>query len=439
MADDSNVHNPDEIDLSKVARKVRNRLPLVIGLTALGGLLGLAYTAVIKPQYQARATVFFPVRPPSVLGASSISDIASSSASALLGSGPSPIKVFRGFLESERTMDIVVRGSGYSRADIEDARRFEEQPLANTLSVFAIDPSPDKAQKLVALHVRAMREINSELSVGSLADDERVLKAKLTNERARLAAAQDRLLEFQRNAVTAPSGTPPSVALKENGGSTPAASPWAAQLRSLEVELKGLTANLEAGLSRIRESATASPQLPTQLPPEVRYRPQLVDAEYELALKEKTLGPENQEIVDLRSKVAVLRQKLKSEIVAYAKSASLTLVDPDGANLSRIAALRAQIAALKRLADLAPKEADELERLRFQVTVESGLVQQLTTQSKLAEVQASRDPNRWTLLDAPRVDPKPVNKKFTRSAVLGGLLGLMVGLFAVGRIGSSRD
>jgi len=62
---------------------------------------------------------------------------------------------------------------------------------------------------------------------------------------------------------------------------------------------------------------------------------------------------------------------------------------------------------------------------------ETAIVAQLSEQTTIARIQADRDPNRWTLLDPPRIDERPVNKKFSRNGALGAIVGLIAGFMAI--------
>src|SRR5579862_7956932 len=145
----SNASLPDEIDIGQSLRRLRVRLPVLIVCVLFGALFGYAYTVLVRPIFQARVTIFFPVKPPSLLGPGGIIDGSSaSSAAALLGGGATPIKIFRAFLESERTLDVVTQGSNLSRREVDDMRRFDEQTAANTLTVFVTDHDAALAKRV---------------------------------------------------------------------------------------------------------------------------------------------------------------------------------------------------------------------------------------------------------------------------------------------------
>jgi uncharacterized protein involved in exopolysaccharide biosynthesis len=92
--------------------------------------------------------------------------------------------------------------------------------------------------------------------------------------------------------------------------------------------------------------------------------------------------------------------------------------------------LEAQIAAVSRLAKLAPAESIKLSQLTRVVTTQSTIVQQLQAQYQLASLQADRDPNHWEVLDDPRVDDKAVNKSFSKNGILSLIAGLALGAIA---------
>ncbi len=447
----TNKSATDEIDIEQSLIKLRKRLHIMVLAIAIGAGIGLGYTKIVTPRWQARATIYFPTKAPTLLGIGGLGDNAAmdGGAAAILGGVATPIKIFRGFLESERTLDEVTAGTGLSRKDVEDMRRFDEETGASTLTVFAEDRKADLAKQVVALHVKSLTAINAELSIGSAQDDVRVLNAKLRGERVKLTAADDRLTAFKKRAVTAPTAT---TATAPGGlGLTASGSSWAQQLKQAQVKLDGVNAVLNKQRATAERANKESPYVPSDLPPAAKYRPQLVEAEYDLALKEKTLGPDDPTVIDAKNRINLLRAKLKSEMSAYLKAVRMGVVEPgssrtmlptdtgtETANMTLKVGLEAQIEALRQLADKSPVESDTLTRLTLEVTIQTAIVEQLSEQATIAKIQADRDPNRWTLLDPPRIDEKPVNKKFSRNGALGAIVGLIAGLWLSSRSKGSQ-
>jgi uncharacterized protein involved in exopolysaccharide biosynthesis len=139
----------------------------------------------------------------------------------------------------------------------------------------------------------------------------------------------------------------------------------------------------------------------------------------------------------LTTDIKNLKDELKSEVSAYVSSVDKGLIDPTAAPgsssqgaavsgmLERQVSLESEIDALSQLAKVAPSEQGTLAHLTLQVSIQSDLVRQATLQLEAARLQSLRDPNKWSLLDPPWVDPKPVNKKYFQIslfAIVGGLL-----------------
>ena len=86
------------------------------------------------------------------------------------------------------------------------------------------------------------------------------------------------------------------------------------------------------------------------------------------------------------------------------------------------------------MAKLAPAESIRLSQLTRDVTTQGAILQQLQAQYQLADLQADRDPNKWEVLDEPRVDEKAVNKSLSKTGILsllaGSALGTLAAMFA---------
>jgi uncharacterized protein involved in exopolysaccharide biosynthesis len=97
-----------------------------------------------------------------------------------------------------------------------------------------------------------------------------------------------------------------------------------------------------------------------------------------------------------------------------------------GGLLLKQVSLEAEIEALSRLAKVAPSEQGQHPHLTLQVNIQSDLVKYATMQLESARLQLLRDPNKWSLLDPPRINPKPVNKKYAAVAAFSALAGLLI-------------
>lgn len=417
----------EDQELQSIFSMVWARRKLALSVAGLTIVAGIAYTVFAPSVWEAKATIVFPVRTPSILGAGNFEQ---SGLAASLGGGPTPLKIFGGMIESERALGYVAEMSGLPRRSVKEMRSLQDQAMQNSITISARHTDAALAKKVVGLHLDALRKINNSVNKPLVANDAFVLKKQLEDQRARLLKSENLLLAFQQTALTAPSvgtsGAGKDSTIVANTGR------WNEMLRSLELQFVTLDTSIKDAQIRLNKVSSSVKDLPASLPPVEKWRGRLTELQYELKVKEITLAPEAPELVKLRQTIKVTESNLKSELGKYTTAANAGMIDPS--NLTQRAALEAQISAVKRLAKLAPAEAIKLSQLTRDVTTQGAILQQLQGQYQLADLQSDRDPNHWEILDEPRVDEKAVNKSFSKNGILsllsGCALGTLVALFA---------
>lgn len=404
-------------------------------------LAGIAYYVLAPAVWEARATIVFPVKQPSILGTSGLGE-ATAGLAALAG-GPTPLKVYEGILESQRTLNFVARNVDKKPRDIKDMRQILDQTAENSITISAKSKDGDFAKKVVALHIEALNKINKTLSGPLGADDVAAIGKQLAKEKAKLHDAEVRLQRFQQTAQTAPSVV--------SGGDkqvniVPIASRWAESAKGIEIELDRVTAALKASRARIDFVAASKGDVPIDSPTITAWRDKLAQAEFNLQVALLTLAPHSVEAEKLRDQIKLAKARLQNEVHAYVTAADNGLNGGSGDKgttpdlILQQVGLSAQLQAVRRLAELAPAESIELARRTREVATEGTVVAQLEAQYSLAALQQGRDPNRWELLDEPEVDDKPVNKGLGKNIGLGVGAGLFLGgLAALSRSGRRRS
>ncbi len=421
------AQNPLEATPVFASLWVRRRLVFfVLGLSLVAGI---AYTIFAPAVWEAKATVIFPVRQPSVLG------LASGDASALSSAlgGPTPVRVYAGILESTRTIDFVSKSTGLSRLDVRQMSKVLDQAMENTITVTASSRNPELAKRIVALHLQAMDSINQDLNLPQAENDVEVINERLVEEQKRIDENEAALLAFQSTAVTAPSVTPTGT----GKDSTLVASPsrWVSAQRDLELQY----ARVESEIGQIQawstKVASDGKTLPTPFSGAERWRTALTDLEYELRVKELSYAPTSPEVKKLRAQIAITRTQMEDELSNQVKATQEGLVDQSSVGGQRLpgliaerVVLDAQIQAVKRLADLAPAESVELSRLLRNIATHTTILGQLQGQLQVATIQKTRDPNKWEILDEPYVEDKALNKSFLRNCTMSLFLGSILAM-----------
>lgn len=422
--------NQNEQEIQSIFSIVWVRRKLAMTVAGSVVILGIAYTLFAPAIWEAKSTIVFPVRTPSLLGAGSFEQ---TGLAATLGGGPTPLKIFAGMLDSERALEIVCKETGVTRRKLMEMVSIQEHGTESSISISARNVDADLAKKIVTSYLGALRTINNTIGKPLVSDDATVLKAQLDTQKVTLANSEKALLAFQQTALTAP-----SVATAGSGKESsvvPNAGKWGEMLRSLELQLVSLDSSIKDAEHRMNLITTSLKDLPASIPPVEKWRGKLIEQEYEKKIKELTLAPEAPELKKLNEAIAVTKTQLSSELEKYAKAANNGMVDTAGLNrmptyLTQRVALQAQIEAVSRLAKIAPAESIRLTQLMRDVTTQSAILQQLQAQYQLASLQSERDPNHWTVLDEPRVDDKAVNKSFSKNGILSLIAGCALGSLA---------
>lgn len=422
-------HSTDEV--KPIVRILWERKGLVGMIVGLVVGVGVLYTVMVKPVWEASATIVFPARTPSILGGGGMSE-QGSLASALTG-GPTPLKIYKGFLESERILKMVSEETGMKRKEVFKARSIVDQSMESSLTISARSRDANEARQIVQAHLDALDQVNTDVNEPLYEDDSRVLGQKLGEQKLKVEKIEQQLLRFQQNAVTAPMVESGGQG-KEPGVST-GASRWQEMQRQIEIGIQKVNGKIQSVRRQITASGKSG-QIPSNLPPVKKWRDRLVELEYALKLKELSFAAESPEVVHLRESVNETRSKMEKEIAAYSGAIRSGAIDPTASEESMAGlvterfGLEAQLAAVRKLASLAPKESITLAQLTRELATQSTILQQVQAQFELAKLQEMRNPNRWQVLDEPEVDEEPVNKSLFKAGAIFGLLGMVLGTMA---------
>ena len=145
-------------ELQSILSVVWDRRKLAFSVAGLTIIAGISYTVLAPPVWEAKATIVFPVRTPSILGTGSFEQ---SGLAASLTGGPTPLKIFGGMLESERAIGYVADMSDLRRRAIKDMRSIQDSPTQNSITISARHTDADLAKRVVTLHLDALTRINN--------------------------------------------------------------------------------------------------------------------------------------------------------------------------------------------------------------------------------------------------------------------------------------
>lgn len=397
--------------------KIAQNKWLFVAATLAGLTIGVGYTVWVPPRYEARTSFILPSIRPTPSGASALA------ASLGVGapSGDTTLAMFRKILESDRVLRAVATPDKLDPEDLKVIRKVEDDSKSNTISISVTNRDPKLALRLTQRFLSELRKVNSELSLPSKGRKSELLVRTLANRERSLTQAEEQLELFTLNAKTAPAI--PTASNASAGASAPAIAPafrYRDQLTGVSLELETIARKLE--VARNRSAVAASAHAP-DYPPVSKWIGILQGQESRLAQLKTQFTEGSEEVADAQRAYDATLRLMRADVKKYARLIEQG-VSGGVANLSDDEqALLQRVQSLRELADAAPREATEYQRLTRKVATLTTIVTQLRLQVEQARFEKEDDPNRWEVLDAPSIGEKPINKNYTRNILLA-VLGL---------------
>jgi uncharacterized protein involved in exopolysaccharide biosynthesis len=388
----------DELDIDRLARVTRRYIWLILIFVVFGAGGAALYTYLIPPMYRATATLLLP-------------EEEQTTALLLAQRQASTGLVLKGVLQSHSAMKTIAEANGMKVREVKriiDVRVFDEN---NQLVISADLEKRERAMALVQSSIDVLEDLRAELGFSRAAQQAIYLEETLVRKRKELREAEDALLAFQRQMRTAPGSAEELVK----------------EFKRTLFLVQQADQELRVARANAKNVASKSAALPTGLPVTEKWRNQLLDAEMALRKLELTRGPDAPEVVRARRETEITRQQLQSEVSKYIQTIQED-VDAEIANLvAKKAVLEWQADYTKSLAEIAPKEAIELQSYQREVQTAAQVVNELTQQFEKARVESETGRVRWSVLDPPYIEGI-VNKSYLRNSFLGAVLGFALGL-----------
>jgi uncharacterized protein involved in exopolysaccharide biosynthesis len=373
-----------------------------------------AYTFVVPARWAARAALLLPIPEAGVQG-----DVAGF---AFMPGGAQPASMLRAVIESRTAIAEVAEATQLTPRQVRAMLSVEED-LQRSLLMIAAE-SNDKRQALTAVRtaVASLQRIEREVGFSIASKQATILEGAVATKRRELAAAEERLLAYQKRMTTIP-----------DDGEGQSVAGYVERLQELDLELESVKKELEVQ-KRLAAGRLPEPELPTGLPQLDRWRERLRDAEFKLDLERTRFRDDAPTVRALAREVEVARGALEKEVAAFVRSMHETINDKTAELEARRLVLELQVQTARELAARAPGEAVEFRRHLRAVNNAAETYRRVLTDFEIARTQAEASRVRWTVLDGPYVEDRPVNKSFARNTAFGLILGLVIGLFvAAGR------
>lgn len=400
----------DEVNLLDFFRSAGRSWKLLAGWTVGLAMIAALYTLVVPAMWAAHSALLLPMPDGGSQG--------EMSRLALMPGGPQPVSMLRAVIESRTSINDVAKATGLTAKDARAMMQIEEDLQRNVLKVSAESTDANEALKAVRTALDSLQRIEREVGFSIASKQATILGKAVETKKQELADAEDRLLAYQRGMTTIP-----------DSGQGQTVVEYAKRLQELNLSLEQVRKELEIQ-QRLATGRLPEPELPTGLPQLDRWRERLREAEYQLALDLTKFNEDAPSVRRLRREVQVARDALQAEVEAFVRSMQQTVNDKTAALEAKRLVLELQVQTARELAAKAPGEAVEFRRLLRSVNTASETYRKVLTEYETARTQAEANRVRWTILDAPYVEDKPVNKGIARNAALGAAIGFILGLFA---------
>lgn len=364
---------------------------------------GIVYTIVKPPRFRAMSVLL------------TAQDSGSSMMSAIPGLGSDPIRILGGVLESERAKRAIEAETKIAYKDLNYVVRTDPASAQITLSWAHRDK--ELAKRVLGLLTEQLRTIEAE-SGFTVADKEaQNLKAALDARKQDVAKAEDAILAFAKTAKTAPDPDKPLSTLN-----------YLQQLNELQIQEKSLQAQLDALRSNALRVANQGADLPVSLTEDMTiWRRKLDQAQYELDVLRISKGDLDPAVARAREAVNLARQEVQRQVANAIKVANEGIDEEYLQVLARKVVVDSQIASVRPLAEQAPKEGVEYQRLLNSYKMASETVALAAQQYEAARLKADASRVKWSVLDPPFAQDDPVNKSLVQAVVQFGILGTVLG------------
>lgn len=380
--------------------------PFIIGfalLTVAGGMIK-EYLAPMR--YESNASILVVA-----------TDNQSSALQSLLGSkGPSMLGLITGIVDSRNVREKISTENKIALEDLDAKFKFETSPEANKIDFIAYGDQREKADAINMSAINALNNLNSTLGISVSKKRAESVKTALDARQKELDVAQQGLADFQRKMKTPVDPEQPS-----------SVGTYVKQLREIELEEVGVNEKIAAARARASTLGDNDLKLPTDDVLITGWRQKVVDMQYQLKLAQQEYGPEAPKVVLLQRQLNVTLKQAQEEISKYVSGLK-------GGLNSELATLEAQKtviqwskAFVKGLVDAAPQEAVEFFKRYRNVQTLATVVTTLRGKYEEVKIDSEVDKVLWTVLDSPKTQKDPINKKYPKMAAIWFVIGLFGG------------
>lgn len=382
----------------------RRRRPVILLVAAIFASLAALVTFVLPAKYEVKSTLMLVVPE----NADQIK------LSAIGGQGPDPLSIIQAVIQSRPSIEYISKQTGLDTKGVVQFMNVDTDKPSNTVTISSIQ-EPKLAQKIVGSALFKLDELTRTLQFSEGGRQAAYLKGAIAQKESEYRKASEKLAEFQKHAKTAYDPTNPTTA-----------TAYTKALSDLQMQYGVIQNQLKVAREQAHIAASKSLDIPTALPASQLWRGKLVDLEYQLRVAQTKYGPEASAVQQLQEAIAETKKELQREIAAYLSSVNLNV----DANIAQLEAQRIvlewQLQFAKQLADKAPSEAMQAQRMITEVEMITEVLKDLRSQYETALARSEVEKVKWSVLEKPWVSDEPTNKKYVRNCLIGFLAGLMM-------------
>ncbi len=394
----------------------------IFAFTILAGVIAFTWVIVIPTKY--RATTSLLVLAPNLSSASS----AAAQLAVLNASAATPLRTIKGVVMSDRETQAIMDKFGIDWREFEHCFVVVDESQSNQLTISYDSTDKEKNLAILQYSIEKLKELDKEFNFTVGSRQAASLKDEVAKKETEVKKAEDNLLELQKTLKTVSDPTDPKTI-----------AAYLEKYQKLELELGGVQAQIRILRNQASTAATNS-SIPSSIPPAKTWQAKLSDIEYKLRVARTTMADQNPEVVRLKRQEQQTREQFQREVQKYLQSVNKNL-DPTLAELeSKRMLLEYQTEQARQLAKVAPEEGLKLARQVAEVLTLRKVLTALRAQYEQAKIESEVDRVRWSVLDPPHTEHKPLNKRYALVAaitmVITFILALMVGVFRLRKLES---
>lgn len=318
----------------------------------------------------------------------------------LNASAATPLRTIKGVMTSDRATRAIIDKFHLDWRKFEYEFEVTDESQTNQLQISYDSTDPKLILNLLQFAVDELADLDKEFNFSVGTKQAVALGEEVKKKEKEVEHAEDALLKLQKSQRTISDPTDPK-----------SISAYLENYQKLEMQLGAVNVQLKV-LREQLNSAAADANIPSSIPPAIAWQKKLSDVEYRLRVARTTMGEQNPEIVRLKRIEEQTKEQYKNDVQKYLTSVNKNL-DPNVALLeSKRILLEYQTNQARELARIAPDEGLKLAREVTEVLTLRKVLATLRGQYEQAKIEAEVSKVRWSVLDPPYIERKPVNKRY---------------------------